>query len=256
MNSTLKNIIDSVRETEKSNFNNFSFSNIKLRERKKPIDVIPLLQKEFFIITEVKKASPSKGIIREDFDPVDIAISYEKGGASAVSVLTENKFFSGSKDNLLQIRNNVNLPILRKDFIIHPFQIYESYNLGADFILLIAACLNDSELKNLYDISVSLGMNALIEVHDRNELERILKIDPLIIGINNRDLNNFKIDINTSFVLKKLIPENIHVISESGIQSHDDIVTLKTANFSGALVGESLLKECNLIEATKRLIYG
>jgi indole-3-glycerol phosphate synthase len=256
MNSILKKITDSVRETEISNFNNFSFSNVKLLKRKKTVDIVPLMQKNFFVILEVKKGSPSGGIIREDFDPLDIAMSYKKGGASAISVLTENKYFYGAKDYLIQIRQKIDLPILRKDFIIHPYQVYESYNLGADLLLLITACLNDKELKHLYKITLSLGMNALIEVHNENELKRALKIKPLIIGINNRDLNNFKVDINTSFRLRRMIPEDVLVISESGIKSHDDIVRLNNANFSGILVGETLLKENNLVQATRRLING
>ena len=228
----------------------------KSARKAEPIDIIPLIKKEFFVIAEVKKGSPSKGIIRQPFNPIDIARTYEKGGASAISVLTEKHFFYGNQKTLSDIKKETHIPVLRKDFLIYPYQITESYNLGADFILLIAACLNDTKLETLYQMAESLGMHVLVEIHDRDELKRVLKINPKIIGINNRDLNTFSVDIRTSFHLKKMIPEHIHVISESGIQSQEDIIQLKKNGFAGALIGESLLKQENPGNALRRLIKG
>lgn len=221
-----------------------------------PIDIIPLIKKAFFVIAEVKKGSPSKGIIRENFFPTEIASAYERGGASAVSVVTEKNFFSGEKKNLTDIKKKIKLPVLRKDFLIHPYQIYESFNMGADFVLLITTCLTDSKLQELYKISTSMGMEVLVEVHNEKELERVLKIEPRIIGINNRDLKTFEVDLNTSFRLKESIPHSIHVISESGIRSHEDIDKLKSAGFSGVLIGESLLRQADPEYALRRLIHG
>ena len=228
----------------------------KSARKEGPIDIIPLIKRGFFVIDEVKKGSPSKGIIRQPFNPLDIARSYEKGGASAISVLTENHFFYGDQRFLSDIKKQVTLPALRKDFLIYPYQIAESYNLGADFILLIAACLTDTKLEELYQMATSMGMHVLVEVHNQSELKRVLKVRPKIIGINNRDLNTFAVDMNTSFRLKKMIPDHIHVISESGIQSHKDIIKLKTNGFAGALIGESLLKQTDPGNALKRLING
>jgi indole-3-glycerol phosphate synthase len=256
MNTILEKIIASIRINEKENFEKFEHSKMVLKKRIEPIQIIPLLKKEFFLITEIKKGSPSKGIIRKNFDPVEIAKAYTKGGASAISVITEKNHFFGEKEYLTQVRNVTALPILRKDFIIHPYQVYESYSLGADFILIIAACLSDAELFDLYKLALSLGMSAFIEVHDEDELQRALKLNPAIIGINNRDLNTFEVNINNSYRLKKLIPEEISVISESGIKTHDDINKLKESGFAGALIGESILKQDNLSEAVRKLLYG
>lgn len=257
MNSILKKITERIIEDNAEVFNSFSVSTFKLVERSQPIDIFPLIKESFFVITEVKKASPSKGVIRKNFNPVEIAMAYEKAGASAISVITEKNFFKGSPENLELIRKaGVKLPLLRKDFIIHPFQVYQSYNLGADFILLIAACLDDSILANLYALSLSLGMQVLIEIHNEQELKRILPLKPKLIGINNRDLNTFSIDISTSFSLKERIPSDIFVISESGIQSNEDVLTLKEKKFSGILVGESLLRKDDLQKALRELLNG
>lgn len=256
MEPILKKITDKIRRDENQNFLDFFAQKINLERQKPPIDIIPLIEKNFFFITEVKKGSPSKGVIREKFDPVEIAEAYEKGGASAISVITEKNFFYGEKDDLRRVKERVRLPVLRKDFLIHPYQIYESYELGADFILLIAACLSQHELRELYETAQSLGMRALVEIHDAEELERALRIKPRIIGINNRNLKTFKVDCQTSFRLKELIPEDILVISESGIRSHEDIMRLKKSGFSGALIGESLLKQDDVTAALKRMMNG
>lgn len=256
MKTILERIIDSIKKDEAKNFKNFSPDSFPLANRENPIDILPLLAQNFFIITEVKKYSPSKGIIRENFNPVTIACAYKKGGASAISVITEKNFFGGEKKYLSKIKEYTTLPILRKDFIIHPYQIYESFNLKADFLLLIVACLSETSLKRLYQLTKKLGMQSLIEVHNEVELQKALKLKPKIIGINNRDLKTFKVDYKISLQLKKLIPPNIHVISESGIQSHEQIMELKSAGFSGVLIGESLLKRKKISKALKELING
>jgi indole-3-glycerol phosphate synthase len=256
MNTILQKITEKILIDEEYNFKNYDHSKIVLKRRKKPIDILPFLKKNFCLITEVKKGSPSKGIIRHDFDPDDIAVAYENSGACAISVITEKNFFFGEKTHLTSIKKKVSIPVLRKDFIIHPYQVYESYNLGADFILLIAACLSEVRLKELYKLTLSLGMNALVEVHNEAELKTALKIRPEIIGINNRDLNTFKVDLDTSLRLKPKVPGNISVISESGIKTNKDILKLKSAGFAGALVGESLLKNNDLTKAVRSLLYG
>lgn len=256
MDSILKTITDRIIQDESANFEAFSPDCFILAKREKPVDVLSHLEKDFFVIAEVKKGSPSRGIIRKELNPVELALGYEKGGASAVSVITEKNFFFGEKRFLTDIKKHISLPVLRKDFLVHPFQVYESFNLGADFILLITACLTDSRLKEFYDTSLSLGMHALVEVHNELELERALKINPAIIGINNRDLKTFQVDKATSFRLKPLIPANIHVISESGIKSHQDIAELKHRGFSGVLIGESLLRQKDVTHALRELVHG
>ncbi len=256
MDSILKTITDRIIQDESANFEAFSPDRFILEKRKKPVDALSLLDKDFFVIAEVKRGSPSQGIIREEFNPVELALGYEKGGASAISVITEKNFFFGKKQFLTDVKNHIRLPVLRKDFLIHPFQVYESFNLGADFILLITACLTDAALKEFYNTSISLGMQALVEVHNEEELERCLKINPAIIGINNRDLKTFQVDIATSFRLKPLIPGDIHVISESGIKSHQDIAELKHRGFSGVLIGESLLRQKDVTRALRELVHG
>jgi tryptophan synthase beta chain len=252
--SILTLITDQIREAEQENFHNFFPSEFTLKHRPDPIDILPLIEQNFFIIAESKKGSPSKGIIRENYHPVFIAAGYRQAGASAVSVITEEQFFYGSKRHLPMVKENVDLPVLRKDFIVHPFQVYESYNLGADFILLIAACLTDSELNQLYSLALSLGMQVLIEVHTQEELNRVLPLKPKLIGINNRDLRSFHVDMGTSFRLKQMVPGDVFVISESGIRTGEDIRKLRDAGFAGVLIGETLLKENDPSDALKKLL--
>ena len=256
MEQILTKITDRIRTDNQARFETFSPENAVLRDREKPREIFHSLQRGFFLIAEVKHGSPSKGIIREDYDPVALAASYERAGASAISVITEQNFFFGAQEHLQKVKENVQIPVLRKDFIIHPFQVYESYNLGADFLLLIVACLSDDELKRLYDQTLSLGMEALVEVHNEEEIERALAINPRLIGINNRNLKTFTVDIENAFRLKSLIPENAFVISESGIKTHEDIVRLRENGFAGALVGESLLRSENVAEAVRELLNG
>ncbi|MFW6159729.1 MAG: indole-3-glycerol phosphate synthase TrpC [Acidobacteriota bacterium] len=254
MNTILKKIIKRILIDEKKNFDSFCPDSFSLLKRKPPFDVLKLMEKDFFFIAEVKKASPSKGIIKEGLDVIKLSRTYEKAGASAVSVVTEKNFFLGSKEDLKAVKRNVGIPVLRKDFLIHPYQIYESYNLGADFILLIAASLNEKDLKKLYTEALSLNLQVLLEIHNEKELFRVLNLNPKIIGINNRNLETFEVERETSFRLKKLIPENVKVISESGIHHPSHIRELKDAGFSGALVGEVLCSSSSPGNTLKELI--
>ena len=194
------------------------------------------------IIAEVKKASPSKGVICKDFAPRDIALNYQKNGAQAVSVLTDVDFFQGSLSDLMLVRQTISLPVLRKDFIIDELQIKEASAHGADAILLIAAILSASQIKEYQQIAREQGMDSLVEIHNEEELERALIGDADLIGINNRNLNDFSVDINTTFKLKRLIPETIPVVSESGLKSSDDLALLKENDICAALIGESLMR--------------
>ncbi|PMB19310.1 indole-3-glycerol phosphate synthase TrpC [Fischerella thermalis] len=201
------------------------------------------------LIAEVKKASPSKGVIREDFDPVVIALQYQQGGASCISVLTDEKFFQGSFDNLAKIRTAVDLPLLCKEFIIYPYQMYLARVLGADAVLLIAAILSDQDLQYFVKIANTLKMAALIEVHTLAELDRVLAIDGVsLVGINNRNLEDFSVDLQTTCELlsargKNLQERNIIVVSESGLHTPDDLHVVKKAGASAVLIGESLVKQ-------------
>ncbi|WP_461482454.1 indole-3-glycerol phosphate synthase TrpC [Porticoccus sp.] len=194
------------------------------------------------VIAEVKKASPSKGIIREDFDPVGIARSYEKGGAACLSVLTEEEFFLGSDEYLKMAREATRLPVLRKDFVMESYQVYESYVLGADCILLIVAAMGQFELEGLHDTARELGLDVLIEVHNEDELDRALLIDNPMIGINNRDLNTFNTTLDTTFGLLHKIPEDRIVITESGILTIDDVAAMRGHNVNAFLVGETFMR--------------
>ncbi|MFZ3072714.1 MAG: indole-3-glycerol phosphate synthase TrpC [Thermodesulfobacteriota bacterium] len=195
------------------------------------------------IIAEVKKGSPSKGIIRSGFDPLSIARTYEENGAAAISVLTDEKYFFGSFENLVMIRREVALPLLRKDFIIDPYQIYEARSAGADAVLLIAAALPKKTLSEFITLTESLGMAALVEVHTEDELFNALEAGATIIGINNRDLNTFKTDIATTARLAKLIPPGKIVVSESGINTYGDVKRLLIEGVKTFLVGEALVRE-------------
>ncbi len=201
------------------------------------------------LIAEVKKASPSKGVLREDFDPVAIALSYQQGGASCLSVLTDVKFFQGSFENLAKVRAAVDLPLLCKEFIIYAYQIYLARVQGADAILLIAAILSDQDLKYFLKIANNLKMAALIEVHSLEELDRVLALDGVsLVGINNRNLEDFSVDLQTTCQLlaargSQLQEKNILVVSESGLHNPDDLSLVLTAGASAVLIGESLVKQ-------------
>ena len=195
------------------------------------------------IIAEVKRASPSKGIIRKDYDPAGLAAIYEENGASAVSVLTEERFFQGSLSHLSEVRGAVGLPLLRKDFIVAPYQVFEARAAGADAILLIVAALDDAKLTELFNISTSLDMAVLVEVHTAGELRRALKAGAEIIGINNRDLKTFTTDLSTTIELVKDISAPTVVVSESGINTASDISKLRGAGVHSFLIGEAFLRE-------------
>ena len=218
------------------------YSEISNKTFKKSIFKESLTNKTEAIIAEIKKASPSAGIISKDFDPVSKAKEYEALGASALSILTEEDYFLGSTDYLKAVREITNLPILRKDFIVDEYQIYESKLIGADCILLIASILNDEELKNFSEIAERLKLDYIIEVHDEEELQRVQHFSNAIIGVNNRNLKTFDVDINNSVELKKIFEGENIFIAESGIKSKKDIEYLQQHNINVFLIGESLMK--------------
>lgn len=194
------------------------------------------------IIAEVKKASPSKGLIAEEFDYLAIAKEYETAGVSAISVLTEPYFFKGSNDYLKEIACEVNVPILRKDFTIDPYMIYEAKVIGASAVLLIVSILSDDELRYYLEIADLLGLSAIVETHDRKEIKRALDAGARIIGVNNRDLKNFTVNINNSIELCRLVPSDVLFISESGIKTKEDTLKLIENDVDAVLIGETLMK--------------
>ncbi|NBB81730.1 MAG: indole-3-glycerol phosphate synthase TrpC [Verrucomicrobia bacterium] len=194
------------------------------------------------VIAEVKRASPSAGIIRPDFDPEAIAKSYEKGGATCLSVLTDEGFFGGQTAFLVEARKACRLPVLRKDFIIDPWQVVETRAIGADALLLIVAALNDDQLAELSELGKELGLAVLVEVHDEAEMERALKVPGDLVGINNRDLHRFVTDLETTLRLAPMVPSDRLVISESGIHSPDDIKKLQDGGIGAFLIGESFMR--------------
>ena len=198
------------------------------------------------VISEVKKASPSKSVIKEDFKPVEIAIAYENAGADAISCLTEEFYFQGSSKYLQEIRKAVDLPILRKDFIFDEYQIFEARAIGADAILLIAAVLDNDTMKHFKDIAEGLGMNCLFEAHSEKELESILKCSPKIVGINNRNLKTFEVSLENTVRLSKMIPDKCLLVSESGIAVNDDMKKVKSAGADAVLIGETLMRSGNI----------
>jgi len=207
------------------------------------------------VIAEVKKASPSKGVMREDFHPDDIAKRYAEGGAACLSVLTDADFFQGHEDFLIAARDACDLPIIRKDFITHSYQVTEARAIGADCILLIVAALDDSQLRDLHQQANALGMDVLVEVHDAVELERALALDLKLVGINNRNLHTFETSLNTTLDLLPRIPEGVTVITESGIHTRDDVELMRDHEVNGFLVGEAFMREEDPGQALKRLFF-
>lgn len=206
------------------------------------------------LIAEVKKASPSAGLIREDFDPVRIATTYQAHGAACISVLTDENYFQGKLEYLSQVRAAVEIPVLRKDFIIDPYQVLEARAAGADCILLIAECLNDESLRELYTCARELGMQSLIEIYEPENLPRVLKLDPPLVGINNRNLRTFVTDLNHSMSLAGQIPDGVLLVSESGIRSHADVARLNDAGIHAFLVGETLMRQPDIGQAVDELL--
>ncbi|MDQ3130420.1 MAG: indole-3-glycerol phosphate synthase TrpC [Acidobacteriota bacterium] len=233
----LKSAAIAIRETAKRH---------RLREN--------LQRNQINIIAEIKRASPSKGVINDEIDVAEVARNYESGGACAISVLTEEDRFGGSLEDLITVRNAVELPLLRKDFIFDEFQIYEAADAGADIILLIAAMLDDETLTKLHGLAErELGLDALVEVHTLEELERVKKIGAKIIGINNRDLHTFKVSLDVSRELIKHAPNDALMITESGLSTKAEILELRELGFSGFLIGETLMRSGNATEELKKL---
>jgi indole-3-glycerol phosphate synthase len=206
------------------------------------------------LIAEVKKASPSKGVIRADFDPVAIARTYESAGASALSVLTDSPYFQGDLSYLSAIRAAVELPLLRKDFILDIYQVHEARAAGADAVLLIAECLTPAELKTLHDEIVRLGMTPLVELYDPENLPAVLDCGAKLIGVNNRNLHTFEVDLHHTVRLREQIPSDRAVVGESGIASHDDLQLLAEADVQAVLVGESLMRQPDIAMAVRTLL--
>ena len=208
------------------------------------------------LIAEVKKASPSKGVIRDDFDPVAIAKTYAAAGASCISVLTDEHFFQGHLDFLKAIRAAVDIPLLRKDFILDESQVYEARAAGADAVLLIAECLTPPRLKELHDLITELGMTPLVELYDENNVEAVLACQPQLVGVNNRDLKTFDVDLMHSIRVKSRFPDSTTFVSESGIFTHADVQLMQENSVDAILVGESLMRNQDVGDAVKRLLFG
>ena len=242
----LDDIVEKRREQlerEKENFPLEDMKEMALNSRRVSLDFKAALKADgISIISEVKKASPSRGIISEDFRPTEQAKAYEEAGADAISCLTEEHFFKGADKYLADIRASVNLPILRKDFIFDEYQIYEAKVLGADAVLLIAAILSEEELIKLSRLAASLGLFCLTEVHNEEELQKVVRCKCDIIGINNRDLKTFHVDLNTTKRLAKLVPYDAVLVSESGMKNGNDIKEEKEYGADAVLIGETLMR--------------
>lgn len=231
----------------------------RLAEKAPPLNFASALQgKEVRLIAEVKKASPSRGLLRPDLDPAALAQTYAAHGAAAISVLTEAHYFQGSLESLEVIRQALGsrpLPLLRKDFLFDPYQIYQARASGADALLLIVAILNQGELHNLLKLTHHLGLEALVEVHDRSELEQVLETEAKVIGINNRDLRTLKVDLRTTEVLRPLIPADRIVVSESGIHTRADVGRLQRCGVQAMLVGEALVTAKDTVAKMRELLW-
>jgi indole-3-glycerol phosphate synthase len=206
------------------------------------------------LIAEVKKASPSAGVIRADFDPVSIARIYETHGASCISVLTDEPYFQGRLEYLTQIRNAVQLPVLRKDFILDTYQLIEARVAGADAVLLIAECLDDCNLRNLFNAACELGMSPLVELYEPANLQRVFDAGATLIGVNNRNLHTFEVDLEHTIRLRNYVPDQCVLVGESGIKTRDDVLRLQSAGVDAMLVGESLTREPDIGAAVDRLL--
>lgn len=259
----LKQILRRKQEEIESRQQSISSEQIRQRARATPAarGFIKSLQDrqsigEPAVIAEIKKASPSKGVIREDFDPATIAESYAAAGAACLSVLTDEDFFQGHDDYLIAARNACLLPAIRKDFIIDPYQVYEARALGADCILLIVAALDDGPLAELYTLAVELGMDVLVEVHDRQELDRASHLKLEVIGINNRDLRTFETHLSTTLDLLDHLPDSCLVVTESGIHTQKDVKLMRDHGVNAFLVGEAFMRAEKPGEALKALFFS
>jgi len=208
------------------------------------------------LIAEVKKASPSKGLIRESFNPIQIAQDYARAGATCISILTDEPYFKGRLDYLKSVAAQVDIPVLRKDFMLDTYQVTQARSHGADAILIIMAAVSDGQAHELEQAAIEYGMDSLIEVHDERELERALKLKSKLIGINNRNLKTFETNLNTSIELSKQISSDYIVVCESGIKNHTDIQNMQSKNINCFLVGEHLMRQADIYQATKELIDG
>ncbi len=208
------------------------------------------------LIAEVKKASPSAGLIRPNFDPVLIAREYQSSGAACLSILTDEKFFQGHLDYLRQVRKSVSIPVMRKEFIIDRYQIAEARLAGADCVLLIAECLDDTLMQDLYDYARQLGMDVLIELYDLPNVSRVLATGTELLGINNRDLRTFRTSLEHTFLVKQQIPDSVLLVSESGIATNSDIQRLRAGGIGAVLVGESLMRQPDISMAVRQLMRG
>lgn len=229
----------------------------KVLAKRKPLSLKTALRQDTLAcICEVKKASPSKGLICPDFHPTEIAKTYASAGANAISCLTEEYYFQGSSNYLAAIRQEVSLPILRKDFLFDEYQIYEAAAIGADAVLLIAAVLKPERLAELYQLTYALGLEVLVEVHDREEMEGIAFLHPEILGVNNRNLKTFEVNLDTVAKLKPYAPSDAVFVSESGIQTNEDMKQVRTLGADAVLIGETLMRSANVAETLYALREG
>ncbi len=227
----------------------------RIAQQKPPLDFVSVLSGDgIHLIAEIKQASPSRGLLHPNLNPTELAKVYAKGGAAAISVLTEKNYFKGSIDHLAAVRNVVELPLLRKDFIFDPYQLYESRAYGADALLLIVAILSQEQLEEFISLSHSLGLKCLVEVHNEGEVEKALLSGAEIIGINNRDLNTFTVVLDTTYRLRSLIPKEKIVVSESGIRNRKDIEKLRKWGVNAILVGEALVTANDVLTKMKELL--
>lgn len=258
MGTVLEQICADKYEHVKAKQTKISFKDLEAiaKEQESPRGFINALisNKDISLIAEVKKASPSKGIIRADFDAPLIAKIYEDNGAACLSVLTDEPYFQGHDDYFIAVKSATKIPMLRKDFMLDPYQIIESRALGADCILIIMAALSDTQVKELYGLTCELGMDSLFEVHDENELERALNFSPKMVGVNNRNLKTLKVSHDTGINLAAKIPQKILKVAESGILSHNDLHKFHDAGYGAFLIGESLMREDDIGKATKKIL--